>query len=180
MDKEFKKFLEIELVLLFILIFGGFFPGDVKSENSFDDEIQIEEDEDITVLQTIDVSELKNDTNSPGIPKKYKQVVKVKATAYCLCKKCCGKSPSDPYYGVTASGLRIVPNTGMKVIAIDPRMFKLGSKVYVESLDGSKDYGNAIAADTGGGIKGNHIDLYMDTHEEALKWGVRYVNLYIL
>lgn len=118
------------------------------------------------------------DTGVP--PTEYESVIKVKATAYCLCKKCCGKSPSNPRYGYTASGLRIVPGTGMKVIAVDTSVVPLGTNVYVEGLNGAKNYGYAVAADTGSAIKNNKIDLYMDTHSQALAWGVKYVNLYIL
>ena len=115
-----------------------------------------------------------------GPPTSYvKKIYMERVTAYCLCQKCCGKSPSSPGYGRTASGLVIVPNTGMKVIAVDPKVIPLGTKVYVETLNG-EDYGYAIAADTGGAIKGNKIDVYMDSHQDALKWGRRNVNVYLL
>ncbi len=118
------------------------------------------------------------ETNVP--PTEYESVITVKATAYCLCMKCCGKAPDSPGYGNTASGLKIIPNTGMKVIAVDPSVVPLGTEVYIEGLNGASDYGYAIAADTGGAIKSNKIDLYMDTHEQALAWGVKTVNMYIL
>lgn len=114
------------------------------------------------------------------VPTEYEKVIQVKATAYCLCKKCCGKSPDNPGYGRTASGLKIVPGTGMKVIAVDTNVVSLGTKVFVEGLNGAGNYGYAVAADTGSAIKNNKIDLYMDTHEQALAWGVKNVNLYIL
>lgn len=118
------------------------------------------------------------DTSLP--PTEYKEVIPVTATAYCLCKKCCGKSPDHPMYGYTASGLKIVPGTNAKVIAVDTSIVSLGTKVYVEGLNGAQNYGYAVAADTGSAIKNYKIDLYMDTHEQALRWGVRKVNLYIL
>lgn len=114
------------------------------------------------------------------VPTEYSSVHEMKATAYCLCKKCCGKSPSDPHYGETSSGLKIIPGTGMKVIAVDPKVIPLGSKVYVEGLNGAGDYGYAIAADRGSAIKNNKIDLYMDTHELALKWGRKSVRVYVV
>ncbi len=114
------------------------------------------------------------------VPTEYEKVIQVKATAYCLCQKCCGKTPDNPGYGRTASGLKIVPGTGMKVIAVDTSVVPLGTKVFVEGLNGAGNYGYAVAADTGSAIKNNKIDLYMDTHEQALSWGVKYVNLYIL
>ena len=115
-----------------------------------------------------------------GVPTDYVKVMNVTATAYCICQKCCGKSPNSPGYGVTASGLRIIPGTGMKVIAVDPKVVKLGTHVYVEGLNGAPDYGYAIAADTGGAIKNMKIDLYFDSHADTIKWGRRKVNLYIL
>ena len=68
----------------------------------------------------------------------------------------------------------------MKVIAVDPNVIPLNTKVYVQGLNGAWDYGYAIAADTGGAIKNNKIDLYMDSHAEALKWGRRPVKVYLL
>lgn len=116
--------------------------------------------------------------NNP--PEEYKQVIEATATAYCLCQKCCGKSPSSPGYGVTASGLKIIPGTGMKVIAVDSKVIPLGSKVYVQGLNGAWDYGYAVAGDTGGAIKSMKIDLYMDSHEETLSWGRKKVNIYVV
>ena len=86
-------------------------------------------------------------------PEEYVDIIEAKATAYCLCKKCCGKNPDHPYYGYTNSGIKIEPGTGMKVIAVDPKVIPLKSKVYVEGLNGAWDYGYAIAADTGSAIK---------------------------
>ena len=110
----------------------------------------------------------------------YKEVIEVTATAYCLCQKCCGKTPDDKWYGYTNSGLKIVPGSNMKVIAVDPSVIPLNSHVYVEGVNGAKDYGYAIAADTGSAIKQNKIDLYMDSHQDALNWGRRTMKVYIL
>jgi 3D (Asp-Asp-Asp) domain-containing protein len=60
------------------------------------------------------------------------------------------------------------------VIAVDPRIIPLGTHVYVPG------YGYAIAADTGGAIKGNRIDLCYDTYDEAIHWGRRSVTIVIL
>jgi len=59
-------------------------------------------------------------------------------------------------------------------VAVDPRVIPLGTKLYIEG------YGHAIAEDTGGGIKGGIIDLYMDSHEECIIWGKRHVLVEIL
>lgn len=59
------------------------------------------------------------------------------------------------------------------IIAVDPRVIPLGKSVYVEG------YGPARALDTGGAIKGNCVDLYMESRQEALSWGVRTVTVYV-
>lgn len=140
--------------------------------------VNVEENKEKEVVKVASRGSYVRDTSTP--PTEYKSVMQVKATAYCLCKKCCGKSPDNPRYGYTASGLRIVPGTGMKVIAVDTSVVPLGTNVYVEGLNGAGNYGYAVAADTGSAIKNKKIDLYMDTHEQALSWGVKMVNLYIL
>lgn len=72
--------------------------------------------------------------------------------------------------GYTATGIRATYG----VVAVDPKVIPLRSRLYVEG------YGFAIAADTGGAIKGNRIDVCFDTVSEALKWGRRKVKVYIL
>ena len=112
----------------------------------------------------------------PSTQLNYSKAITVTATAYDLSYESCGKNPGDRGYGITASGMRAARG----VIAVDPRVIPMGSKLYIESLDGSADYGYAIAGDKGGAIKGNRIDLFMDTRAEALRWGRRNVRVYIL
>lgn len=118
--------------------------------------------------------------NSSTVPEEYESVLSMNATAYCLCKKCCGKTEAHPQYGVTASGYKITPGTNEKVIAVDTSVIPLGTKVYVEGLNGANSYGYAVAADTGSAIKNMKIDLYMDSHADALRWGFKKVNVYLL
>ena len=92
----------------------------------------------------------------------YSQALTMEATAYC----------GD---GVTASGSSTVRNpNGYSTIAVDPRVIPLGTKVYVEG------YGYAVACDIGGAIKGNIIDLFVNSQAEAENWGRRSVTVYIL
>ena len=72
--------------------------------------------------------------------------------------------------GITASGTIVSRGT----VSVDPKVIPLGTKLYVEG------YGESIALDTGGAIKGNRIDLYMETKEEAFEWGRRQVKVWIL
>ena len=78
----------------------------------------------------------------------------------------------------TAYGLK--PQYG--VIAVDPKVIPLGTKLYVESSDGGKSwtYGYCIAGDTGGAIKGYKIDLCFNTKSECIKFGRKSATVYIL
>ena len=88
----------------------------------------------------------------------FKRAYQMRATAY-----------SDP--GATTATGAVVQHG---VVAVDPRVIPLGSRLYVDG------YGEAMALDTGGAIKGNRIDLYMDSEDEAAAWGVRTVVVYVL
>jgi uncharacterized protein YabE (DUF348 family) len=90
----------------------------------------------------------------------------VEATAYSpYCKGCSSN---------TATGINIRNNPTAKLIAVDPRVIPLGSKVYVQG------YGYAIAADTGSAIKGNKIDVLMPSERDALQWGRKVVKIRVL
>ena len=77
-------------------------------------------------------------------------------TAYCPCVKCCGKSD-----GITASGTQA---TAGRTVAVDTRLIPYGTEI---SIDG-KTY---IAEDCGGKVKGYTIDVFFNSHEEALNFG---------
>ena len=76
---------------------------------------------------------------------------------------------------LTATGSKPIYNPGgISTIAVDPNVIPLGSKVYVSG------YGTAIAADTGGAIKGNIIDVYFNSEADCIAWGRRTVTVEIL
>lgn len=90
----------------------------------------------------------------------------VEATAYtAYCYGC---------IGITAYGIDLRSNPEEKVIAVDPTVIPLGTKVWVEG------YGEAIAGDTGGAIKGNRIDVFIPTYDGAIEWGRQEITLKIL
>lgn len=92
----------------------------------------------------------------------YKKKMVVEATAY----------SGD---GITATGTVPKRNPGgLSTIAVDPRVIPLGTKVYVEG------YGYAVAEDTGGAIKSNIIDIFLNSSSECKQWGRRNVNLYVI
>ncbi|MBM7653873.1 LysM peptidoglycan-binding and 3D domain-containing protein [Neobacillus cucumis] len=91
--------------------------------------------------------------------------ITVKATAYTAsCEGCSG---------TTATGINLKANPETKVIAVDPSVIPLGSKVYVEG------YGEAVAGDTGGAIKGNRIDIFIPSEHDAINFGVKQVKVTI-
>lgn len=89
----------------------------------------------------------------------------VEATAYTPTVQ---ETDSDPW--TTASGMK----SGLGIVAVDPAIIPLGSKLYVEG------YGYAIAGDTGGAIKGNRIDVFFYSHDEMISWGRRWVRVFVL
>lgn len=90
----------------------------------------------------------------------------VDSTAYtAYCNGCSGK---------TATGIDLRKNPSKKVIAVDPNVIPLGTKVWVEG------YGEAIAADTGSAIKGNRIDVFIPDKESVSKYGRKRVLIKIL
>lgn len=76
----------------------------------------------------------------------------------------------DGVDNITATGAR----AGYGIIAVDPRVIPMGTKLYIPG------YGYGVAADTGGAIKGNRIDLCFDTRADAIQWGRRSVTIIIL
>ena len=87
-----------------------------------------------------------------------------KVTAYCACAKCCGKTN-----GITASGVKATANHTIAA----PSTFAFGTKVVINGT-------TYVVEDRGGAIQGNRIDIYMNSHQEALRWGVRYLQLDIV
>ncbi|MFJ5625226.1 ubiquitin-like domain-containing protein [Peribacillus loiseleuriae] len=76
--------------------------------------------------------------------------------------------------GTTATGINLKQNPNAKVIAVDPNIIPLGTKVYVEG------YGYAVAADKGGAIKGHKIDVFFPSKSDAYRWGVKKVKIRVL
>lgn len=87
-----------------------------------------------------------------------------KVTAYCSCIQCCGKTN-----GITASGTQATANHTIAA----PSTFAFGTQVVINGV-------TYTVEDRGGAIQGNRIDVYMNSHAEALQWGVRYLNVEVL
>lgn len=97
---------------------------------------------------------------------RYVDVIDMEATAYYP-----GPESTDQWAdGYTYTGVR----AGKGVVAVDPSVIPLGTRLYIPG------YGEAIAADIGGAIKGYRIDLGFETYEEAIQYGRQQVKVYIL
>ena len=86
-------------------------------------------------------------------------------TAYCPCPACCGEWADGLTYMETVA-------TEGRTIAVDPEVIPLGSIVEINGLE-------YVAEDIGGAIKGKRIDMFFSNHEDALKWGVQYHNIFL-
>jgi len=93
--------------------------------------------------------------------------VRMRVTAYCPCSKCCGQYAD----GMTACGHVIQP--GDTFVAADKR-YAFGTKMLVPGYG----HGQAVKVlDRGGAIKGNRVDVFFPSHQEALEWGVQHLDV---
>ena len=106
-------------------------------------------------------------TDSNGVKVAYKEVFTGSGTAY-----------TAPAGALTATGVPAYYGG----VAVDPNLIPYGSKLYVESVDGSIVYGYCTAVDTGGFCDDGSaiIDLFYDTYDECINWGRRDVNIYVI
>ena len=86
--------------------------------------------------------------------------------AYCPCEKCCGQWSGGP----TASG--VMPEEG-RTVAADWNVLPAGTEIYIDGV------GWRTVEDTGSGINGHTLDLYMDSHQDALEWGLQEVEVFV-
>lgn len=102
-------------------------------------------------------------------PDNAQKVLDIKATAYAP-----GAHDNDQWGNKTFLGTQVRPG----IIAVDPRIIPLGSRVYIQYPDGHGEY--AVAEDTGGAIKGNRIDVAKWTVNEAEDFGIQHVKVFVL
>ena len=113
-------------------------------------------------------SQFSDETYPPFEPEEDEEKIALgeyRLTAYCACSRCCGKSD-----GITATG---TVATAGRTIAVDPRVIPYGSRVMIN--------GNVyVAEDCGGAIKRNRIDIFFDSHSDALQFGIQCAQVYLL
>lgn len=151
------KLLFVVMATLYIAIATVIPTGNAESVA---EPILVTETETTTVIETT-TEPIETTTTEPPT-----KTMLVEATAYCSCDKCCGQYAD----GITASG---TVATAGRTIAVDPRHIPLGASVIINGM-------KYIAEDIGGAIKGNRIDIYFDSHEDALKWGRQQIKVEVL
>ncbi|AEY64466.1 3D domain-containing protein [Clostridium sp. BNL1100] len=124
----------------------------------------------------VEVGTVLNYETSRGETIRFSKVMNMRATSYTASFTDTGKRPGEPGFGITATGARVKRG----IIAVDPSVIPLGTRVYIEVPGKAADYGYAVAADTGGAIKGNKIDVYLESGSQVDAWGVKKVKVYIL
>jgi 3D (Asp-Asp-Asp) domain-containing protein len=100
------------------------------------------------------------------------RVMKMEVTAYCACTKCCGPKAQ----GITASGKRVSYNGG-KFVAADTRLLKFHTKLVIPGYASNQP---VPVIDRGGAIKGNKLDVYFPTHQEARQWGRKKIDVLVI
>ena len=103
------------------------------------------------------------------VPRRYKNAYDIVATAYAP-----GYEDNGKWGNLTHLGTQVRPG----VIAVDPKLIPLGSRVYIKFPDGKGMY--AVAEDTGGAIKGNRIDIAFADRNAAKDFGIQNVQVYVL
>ena len=184
-----KKIISIAVVLCFVLAVAVYFKVNTKPKTIVWDEYVVSDADTIcdisksitpnskdyreTQFYIIEKNNLKNKNIYPGqtilIPCKQesadatpKSLGTFKLTAYCACSKCCGKSN-----GITASGVKA---TAGRTVAVDSSI-PFGTKLIIDGH-------TYVAEDRGGAIKGKKIDIFFNTHQEAINFGVQYKEVF--
>lgn len=94
----------------------------------------------------------------------FHHTIVLRTTGYCSCEKCCGWST-----GITCSGTQATPR---HTIGANLNQFPIGTVIVINGIE-------YVVEDTGSGIRTDHVDIFYETHEEALKHGVQYVDAYV-
>ncbi|MDA2431339.1 cell wall-binding protein EntB [Bacillus cereus] len=141
-----------------------------KEEAKIKEEVKVKEEEKVQEIAKAKEEERAKEVSKNNI-QSAKRELTVVATAYTA-----DPSENGTYGGrvLTAMGHDLTANPNMRIIAVDPKVIPLGSKVWVEG------YGEAIAGDTGSAIKGNRIDVLMGSKSKAMNWGRQTVKVKIL
>ena len=110
---------------------------------------------------------------SPDEPAPAVRRVWMRVTAYCPCRRCCGRWAR---YRRTASGASVTANGG-EFVAADTRFLPFGTRVRLPGYAGGRW---VPVLDRGARIKGNRLDVYFTSHTVAKRWGVKWIWVEVL
>ena len=144
--KKSTKYLIARLVIMVLCMAIGFGIGFISKETEIVE---------VNITRPVEYIELECVNCEPKVEPAYKEMQDV-ATAYCPCEKCCGKTD-----GITSTGVKAKEN---RTVAADPNILPYGTEILC-------GMGEFVVEDCGGSIKGNRVDFFFDSHEEALNFG---------
>ena len=150
-------------ILIGIMVGATAFPV-VKVKTEYVDRTKTEYVDRVKYVDRIEYIERYIYTETPEPEVEYVSLGMFEITAYCACAKCCGKSD-----GITATGTKA---TEGRTIAADPRVLPYGTKVIINGHEYTVE-------DCGGAIKGNRIDLFFNSHKDALQWGRQTLEVFV-
>ena len=139
--------LAVVLIFAFIVFMWWLVSVPQASENNEHETAQIVENS-VEIVENVDF-----EIETTEKPYTEKEMI---ITAYCPCTKCCGKTN-----GITASGTKAKQG---RTVAVDPRYIPYGTEIIIDGQ-------TYIAEDCGGAIKGDRIDIYFESHSEAVSFG---------
>lgn len=154
-----------------------------ETVNPLDEILLAETELPISVDLSVDESSASVDVSSASVDVSSNQIIrteereadikpmKVIATAYCSCSKCCGVWAENRENGIVYTASGAIAQAG-HTIAVDTSVIPFGSVVLIDGIE-------YVAEDTGSAIQGNRIDIYFDSHDEALQFGVQELNVYV-
>lgn len=156
------------ITLCLVIIFSEFYLNNLE-KNPLDEEVIIEstvletESEELIVIETTEVI-LEVVETEPELEEVLKSLGTFKLTAYCPCTKCCGENAK----GITSTGT--IATEG-RTIAVDPRIIPYDTEVIIN--------GHTYIAEDCGAFKNNQIDIFFESHSEALEFGVQKAEVFI-
>ena len=165
-DKFMKNYGIFAIIVLLIgtAFVGGFYAGSFTTEKIYTDAPSRETATQAKTSAPPPAYEDAPVQDEPVIEEQPEEVI-VTATAYCSCKKCCGKWAENRPNGIVYTASGTVAKAG-RTIAVDPSVFPIGTVLEIDGVE-------YVAEDTGSAIKGYKIDIYVDDHETAMDFGVR-------
>lgn len=164
-DKVCLVALITTVVLMWVVFLIATACSDQKIKVKWQGESKVQAGSELVIISTDDPTAF----TAPGPQEEptkepYKSLGIFKLTAYCACTYCCGKND-----GITASGTQVVEG---KTIGADTDLLPFGTAVVINGHE-------YIVEDCGGSVKGKHIDVYMESHDAAVKFGVQYAEVFI-